>query len=97
MEKPSVMTDDKQLDFLEITTPENLKKSIRRHHASRLLKTRRHHWGRDLLHEEGRIKGKTINTPTPCSCAMCGNPRKFFNEKTIQERRFEQEKLIAED
>jgi len=23
-------------------------------------------------------------------CYMCGNPRKFFKEKTIQERKFEQ-------
>ena len=23
-------------------------------------------------------------------CAMCGNPRKFFKEKTIQEKSFEQ-------
>ena len=23
-------------------------------------------------------------------CAMCGNPRKFFKERTIQERSFEQ-------
>jgi len=23
-------------------------------------------------------------------CAMCGNPRKVFKEKTIQEKRFEQ-------
>lgn len=21
-----------------------------------------------------------------CSCAACGNPRKFFNEKTLQEK-----------
>lgn len=24
-----------------------------------------------------------------CSCYMCGNPRKWFGDKTIQERRFE--------
>jgi hypothetical protein len=24
-------------------------------------------------------------------CAMCGNPRKFFKEKTMQEKRFEQD------
>lgn len=23
-------------------------------------------------------------------CAMCGNPRKFFNEKTLQEKKFDQ-------
>lgn len=31
-------------------------------------------------------------------CVMCGNPRKFFKEKTIQERSFEQLPLsITED
>lgn len=24
---------------------------------------------------------------TPCSCPMCGNPRRHFGEKTIQERK----------
>jgi hypothetical protein len=24
------------------------------------------------------------------NCVMCGNPRKFFKEKTMQERKFEQ-------
>ncbi len=23
----------------------------------------------------------------PCSCFMCGNPRKFFGERTLKERR----------
>lgn len=22
-----------------------------------------------------------------CSCSMCGNPRKYFNEKTLQEKK----------
>lgn len=26
-------------------------------------------------------------------CTMCGNPRKWFKEKTMQEKRFEQRKL----
>lgn len=26
-----------------------------------------------------------------CSCFACGNPRKHFKEKTIQEKRFEQD------
>jgi len=26
-------------------------------------------------------------------CSMCGNPRRFFKEKTMQEKRFEQRKL----
>lgn len=29
-------------------------------------------------------------TPHPCSCPMCGNPRRHFGEKTIQEKRADQ-------
>ncbi len=31
--------------------------------------------------------GRYRKVRTPCSCYMCGNPRKHFKEKTIQERR----------
>jgi len=30
------------------------------------------------------------NTTKPCSCAVCGNPRKFFYEKTIKEQQNEE-------
>lgn len=30
---------------------------------------------------------KNSNHLAKCSCWMCGNPRKYFNEKTIQERK----------
>lgn len=30
-----------------------------------------------------------VETPTPCSCFMCGNPRKYFKQKTNQEKRNE--------
>ena len=36
-----------------------------------------------------RIIGKKAHSPKMCSCWMCGNPRKYFNEKTIQEKRNE--------
>jgi hypothetical protein len=29
---------------------------------------------------------KVRETPTPCSCEMCGNPRKWFKETTLQEK-----------
>ena len=32
--------------------------------------------------------GKVACTPALCSCNMCGNPRKFFSELTIQEKKF---------
>ena len=31
------------------------------------------------------------------NCAMCGNPRKFFGEETIQEKSFKQQEFDFED
>ena len=39
--------------------------------------------------ESPRMVGKKAHTPAMCSCHMCGNPRKYWKEKTIQERRNE--------
>jgi len=64
------------------------KRSERRHHTERLKKNRRIHWGRKLSKKE---LGEVVNTPTPCSCPMCGNPRRHFGIKTIQELRVEEE------
>ena len=36
-----------------------------------------------------RMIGIKAHTPAMCSCHMCGNPRKYWKEKTIQERRNE--------
>jgi len=49
-------------------------------------KTRGFHWGRDIR-QDAKSLGKVVDTPTPCSCWMCGNPRRYFNESTQQERR----------
>lgn len=68
-------------------------RAIRRHHRERLKNNRHFHWGRDLR-EEPKYLGKVVNTPTGCSCPMCGNER--HNEwakgcrETIQERRWKQ-------
>lgn len=64
-------------------------RSRRRHDLSRLRRARRFYWGRDLAHNAHRkMLGKALHTPTPCSCWMCGNPRRFAGERTYQERRF---------
>ena len=34
------------------------------------------------IEHEARVRR---NTPTPCSCAMCGNPRKWNGDLTIAE------------
>ena len=66
-----------------------LMRAIRRHHRYRLWCNRRFLWGRDLSgsDENPLLRGKAIDTPTPCSCWMCGNPRRYFGEKTLQELR----------
>lgn len=50
-------------------------RSERRHESSRIKKNRKDY-----------VSAKA-ETPKPCSCFMCGNPRKWFGEKTVQERR----------
>lgn len=51
---------------------------------------------RKLKQNRQKIDDKTIGKNSSvhnksCSCFACGNPRKYFNEKTIQEKRFEQD------
>ena len=66
-----------------------LARANRRHHRHRLWCNRRFHWGRDLAgaDENSKSRGKAVDTPTPCSCWMCGNPRRHFGKKTLQELR----------
>ena len=35
----------------------------------------------------GQCAGRLANNLTPCSCPMCGNPRRYWLELTLQERR----------
>ena len=58
----------------------------RRHHAQRLKNNRRFYYGRDLAYDPREL-GRTVNTATRCSRPACGNPRKHFGERTIQELR----------
>lgn len=66
-------------------------RALNRHHRQRLLAKRRFYHGRDYDDPElERRRGQNAKTPVPCSCCMCGNPRKYFGERTVQERRLEQ-------
>lgn len=47
--------------------------------------------------DEHRLAKHSATTCGDPNCAMCGNPRKFFNEKTIQEQSFEQTGKWVED
>lgn len=40
--------------------------------------------------------GKLVHTAKACSCYMCGNPRRYWEEDTIQEQRFD-ERCIYEN
>jgi hypothetical protein len=57
---------------------------------------RRHHLAR--MKAKAKKAGKLWNWKNPeklanhlavCSCPMCGNPRKWFHEKTWQEKKFD--------
>jgi hypothetical protein len=44
--------------------------------------------GKDLEDFENKTRHMTmVSTRKSCSCYMCGNPRKFWNEKTMQEKK----------
>lgn len=56
-------------------------RALRRHHLARMkAKARKvYHWNDEPERLANHLK--------VCSCPMCGNPRKWFNEKTLQERK----------
>jgi len=78
------------------------KRAIRRHHATRLKRKRStYSTVKDFYtcletdkEDYEKRRAKAVDTPTPCSCFMCGNPRRHFEEKTIQEKKFDLENLI---
>ncbi len=71
-------------------------RSERRHHAQRVKakfyrKQRQHEsWPTDARHA-----GMFAHHGKVCSCFMCGNPRRYFGELTIQERREAAFKLLT--
>ncbi len=69
--------------------------AIRRHHRERLkAKRKNYHTWPGRQNDVKRI-AFYVDTPTPCSCDGCGNPRhnKWSKSEclTIQERRFKEE------
>ena len=38
-----------------------------------------------LKHGEARRRPERVDTATPCSCGMCGNPRRKMGELTLAE------------
>jgi hypothetical protein len=58
----------------------NMKRARRRQDLNRMKSRAR------IIYPHDK-NGKCANHLQACSCAACGNPRKYFNEKTIQEQR----------
>ncbi len=61
-------------------------RAIRRHHEKRIKRRVKEYYG-GIHRDNTRRLGQIAGTRTPCSCWMCGNPRKYFNDLTVQERR----------
>ena len=66
----------------------SLRRALRRHHYRRLKRKRERFWYGTYSAPMGpRHLGMAVATPKVCSCWMCGNPRRYFREKTLQERK----------
>ena len=70
--------------------PGSHKRALRRHHDKRkkawVRKTLCHYFTYVTDLPPRRV-GLYSRTPKVCSCFMCGNPRRFHQEPSIQERR----------
>jgi len=73
-------------------------RAIRRHHAHRMLMHARHiiaevwraGYGANLSDQEvAREARRFRDNMQACSCDMCGNPRRRWGKRTLQERRLE--------
>lgn len=63
---------------------DNRMRALRRHHRERIRR-----YVERVLMRVGFVPRehvcRYINTRVPCSCWMCGNPRRSFHERTRQE------------
>lgn len=71
----------------------NQSRAQRRRHVARLKKSRVRYWANQPGEWEARRLGAVVQHPCLCSCWMCGNPRKWTGERSIQERRLAQQAL----
>lgn len=72
-----------------------MSRALRRHHRQRLKHARKAYWGHGRSDPMGPvILARVVDTPHPCSKECCGNPRRHFGERTLQEQRFVAEALV---
>ncbi len=64
-------------------------RALRRHHRIRIKKKRLYQLKSNFSDWKEIVYLKRLNfsidTPKACSCYLCGNPRKYWNEKTRKE------------
>lgn len=65
-------------------------RAYRRAQIARLKAKRRRYYNGA---RDERELGRWVWTATVCSCWMCGNPRRFSGERTVQKRRAKQDAL----
>lgn len=66
----------------------------KQNHINKQMKIRKSHgFPEDEAHKYHKRSGTTCGDS---NCMMCGNPRKFFKERTLQEKRFMQKELYDE-
>ena len=62
-------------------------RAFRRHHEERIKRRVRRYYG-GYAAERPRHLGRIAHSRQPCSCWMCGNPRRHVGERTLQEEAF---------
>ncbi len=61
-------------------------RSLRRHHEHRVKRRVAAYYGGYARHNPRHL-GRIAHARQLCSCWMCGNPRRWLGESTLQERR----------
>src|SRR5436305_2031423 len=78
----------------------------RRHQVQRTKQRVRSYWvcadgvppvGQRKIIQSKHVIGLVAHTKARCSCWMCGNPRKWWKEKTMQEKRFDESVAVDDN
>lgn len=56
---------------------------------AKMIWKQRRRWA-DNREPDPKAVGYIAHSPASCSCEVCGNPRKWWNQKSMQERRMDE-------
>jgi hypothetical protein len=85
------ISSDTQLETKALTS-----RALRRHHEKRIKRRVEKYYGGVHRNDPRRI-GQIARARKLCSCWMCGNPRRYFNEAILRETRLSQESQLYPD